>query len=250
MTTTVQAEITVPTDEIRDALRAVLPHANKLITDDHEAEHRVRFVFGTDHVFAVASNGQTTALAKVATVEDSRKERFAVDDGPLVVDLTPRRVRLMLQQFKSKPSDPEVGQLMEFAVDAEKESISVADIGGLWSAGEVQRYPLEEPAEAFPDVMAIVSRALAGVGTSPIGKALVSDGKVLALFQSASRVYGQPLQVEGTGTPQSRGFVVSCGPDFLGTVRSGHADDDSLKKRERDRRSWLELLPAQKLQAV
>jgi hypothetical protein len=246
--TTVEAEITIPTTEVRDALRSVLPHVNKLITDDHDAEHRVRLTFAQHHLFLTASNGHTTGLAKVHIVEDSRQERFAADDGPIVVDITPRRARLILQQFKAKPSDPEVGQLMQFNV--EPEGLSVSDIGGLWSAGEVQRYPVEDPAEAFPDVLAITSRALAGVGASQVGKALVTDGRVLALFRDASRVYGQPLQVESTGTPESRGFMISCGPDFLGTVSSSHNDDDSLKKRDRNRRAWLELLPAQKLAVV
>jgi hypothetical protein len=245
-----KADIQVATPDLRNALRAVLPLSNPLITGDHDAEHRIRFVFLEHWVFVVASNGTGTALAKVAVNQDSRTIEFTAEDGPIIVDLTPRRARLILQQFKAKPSDPDVGQLMEFGIDVTEETLTVSDIGGLWSEGESNRYPIEEPSDSFPDVIRITAQALAGVGATQVGKALVTDGRVLRLFEPASRVYEQPLQIEATGSAESRGFTVSCGPDFLGTLSSAHQDDDSLKKRNRHRMNWLELIPAQKLQAV
>jgi hypothetical protein len=250
MTVTLKADIQVATPDLRNALRAVLPLANPLVTGDHDAEHRVRLAFVERWLFVIASNGSGTALAKVAVHQDSRKIDFTAEDGPIIVDLTPRRARLILQQFKAKPSDPDVGQLMEFGIDIEDETFTVSDIGGLWSEGESNRYPIEEPSDSFPDVIRITAQALAGIGATQVGKPLVTDGAVLRLFQPASKVYDQPLQIEATGSADSRGFTVSCGPDFLGTLSSTHQDDDSLKKRDRYRMSWLELIPAQKLQAV
>lgn len=250
MTVTLKADIQVATSDLRNALRAVLPLSNPLITGDHDAEHRIRFAFLEHWVFVVASNGSGTALAKVAVQADSRQIEFTAEDGPIIVDLTPRRARLILQQFKAKPSDPDVGQLMEFGIDVTEETLTVSDIGGLWSEGESNRYPIEDPSDSFPDVIRITAQALAGVGATQVGKALVTDGRVLRLFETASRVYEQPLQIEATGSSESRGFTVSCGADFLGTLSSAHQDDDSLKKRNRHRMNWLELIPAQKLQAV
>lgn len=250
MTVTLKADIQVATPDLRNALRAVLPLSNPLVTGDHDAEHRIRLAFVERWLFVIASNGTGTALAKVGIQTDSRKIEFTAEDGPVVVDLTPRRCRLMLQQFKAKPSDPDVGQLMEFGIDIEEETLTVSDIGGLWSEGESNRYPIEEPSDSFPDVIGLTARAIAGIGTTQVGKPLVTDGRVLRLFETASRVYDQPLQIEATGSAESRGFTVSCGADFLGTLSSSHQDGDSLKKRDKARMAWLALIPAQKLAAV
>lgn len=250
MTVTLKADIQVATPDLRNAMRAVLPLSNPLVTADHEAEHRVRLSFLERWLFVIASNGSGTALAKVAVQNDSRKIAFTAEDGPITIDLTPRRCRLMLQQFKAKPSDPDVGQLMEFGIDIEDETLTVSDIGGLWSEGESNRYPIEDPSDSFPDVIRITAQALAGIGATQVGKPLVTDGRVLRLFETASRVYDQPLLIEATGSSESRGFTVSCGADFLGTLSSSHQDDDSLKKRSRNRLAWLELIPAQKLAVV
>jgi len=250
MTVTLKADIQVATPDLRNALRAVLPLSNPLVTGDHDAEHRVRLAFVEHFLFVIASNGSGTALAKVAVKQDSRTIEFTAEDGPIIVDLTPRRARLLLQQFKAKPSDPDVGQLMEFGIDVAEETFTVSDIGGLWSEGESNRYPIEDPSDSFPDVIRITAQALAGIGSTQVGKPLVTDGRVLRLFETASRVYDQPLQIEATGSSESRGFTVSCGADFLGTLSSTHQDDDSLKKRDRHRMAWLDLIPAQKLVAV
>lgn len=247
MTVTTQADIQVATPDLRNALRAVLPHTNPVITGDDEAEHRIRLVFGETWMFALASNGATSALAKVRIVKDSRTMALAKDDGPLIVDLQPRRAKLVLQQFKAKEADPNVGQLVEFGVDVGEGVIDLTDIGGLWSSGESIRYPIDEPDARFPDIISVTSRALAGVGTTTQGKQLVTDSRLLSYFKVAGQVYEAPLQIEGTGTTESRGFVVSCGAHFLGTVESRHNDDDSLKKRDAARLAWLELLPARKL---
>jgi hypothetical protein len=107
MAVTLAAEVQVDTKDLRNALRAVTPHAEPNKTGDLDAEHRVRLVIDDFHVNVLASNGSTAAMAIVSIEDDSRTERFAVDDGPLIVDLTPRQARLILAQFKAKKTDPE-----------------------------------------------------------------------------------------------------------------------------------------------
>jgi hypothetical protein len=245
-----RADVKVATADLRKAFKAVKPHGSKVKTGDDQAEYRVRLVFSTGWLFVCASNGASTGLAKVQIVDDSRGRDFAVDDGPMVVDLQPRRVPLIMQQFKAKPGDPSVDQLIEFTIDLDDDYLDLTDIGGLWSEGESVRYPIDAPNTAFPDVIGITSKALANIGATSTGKALVTDSRILALFKDAGEAYDAPLQIEATGSAESRGFVVSCGSHFLGTLESRHNDDDSLKKRNSARMAWLELIPARKLEAV
>jgi hypothetical protein len=241
MTVTTTAEVQVDTKDLRKALRAVTPHAEPNKTGDHEDEHRVRLVLDEYQVNVYASNGLTTAYAVMPIVKDSRKIAFAADDGPIIVDLTPRHCGLILQQFKAKAVDPEgVDQIAALRVLAEGEGLEIADVSGLF-AGESIRFPGVGVSDRFPDVRGILTRALAAASGEPSPKPLTADGDTLALFRAASKAYG-PLTIEPTGTPESRGFVVLCGPWFLGTISSRHNDDDSLQKRDAARVGWLQRL--------
>lgn len=243
MTVTLAGEVQVDTRDLRNALRAITPHAEPNKTGDTESEHRVRLVLDRHHVNVLASNGTTAAMAIVSIEEDSRREKFAIDDGPLIVDITPRQARLILQQFKAKATDPEgIEQVAALRVLSHGEGLEVADVSGLF-AGESIRFPGVGVSDNFPDVQAVVTRAVAnarqpGTDTKP----LTSDGATLALFKAASTVYEQPLVVEPTGTVESRGFLVSCGESFLGVISSRHQDDDSLKRRDGWRQAWMRRL--------
>lgn len=245
------ATVRVATIDLRRALDAVVQHAEKNITGDNAVEHRVRLSFDRDHVVCMATNSSTTALARVPIIadSDSRKMRFAADDGAFQVDITPRHVALILQHFKVAGTGEPRQEELELAAHASDGgaagSISVEDVGGLF-AGESVEFQCLEFATGFPAVMDIVGRAVAGIGTTPIGKPLVADGWLLSRFRRASDMYDQPLDVRATGTPESRGFVVLCGRHFVGTVESRHSDDDWQKRREQAMREWLEFLPKPK----
>ncbi|GAB6897697.1 hypothetical protein [Kineosporia succinea] len=246
MTVTTKATVRVSTADLRDALNAVIPLAKKTSTGDDEIEHRVRLIFAASWLLICATNGQATGLAKVSIVEDSRGVLGVLepDDGPMIVDLRPRRVKLILQQFKPRATDPTVDQAIQFSIDTTAKTLQATDVGGFWSDGESVVFPIEEAVDAFPDIVSLTGRALNGIGTSQVGKPLVTDSTLLSLFRPAGKAYGHPLQVESTGNADSRGFVVSCGARFLGTVESRHQDDDSLKSRDKWRNSWRDLLPA------
>jgi hypothetical protein len=107
MAVTLTAEVQVDTKDLRNALRAVTPHAEPNKTGDLDDEHRVRLVIDGYHVNVLASNGSTAVMAIVSIEEDTRRKALDVDDGPLIVDLTPRHCRLILGQFKAKKTDPE-----------------------------------------------------------------------------------------------------------------------------------------------
>jgi hypothetical protein len=252
MTVNTRATVDVSTPDLRAALKAVAPHVNKLKTDDHSSQHRVRLVFDGWNLFVLAGNGHSSALATIDTMDDSRinqtTNQMDVDDGPMTFDLQPRHVQNILQMFKAKPSDPEVGQLIRFTLDTVAGTIALQDVGGLYSAGEVLSLPVGAPADAFPDVAMDVSRAVSGIGADPTARALEANGKLLALFKTATDAYRSQLYVIPTGTDNL--FVVFCGADFVGLVQSDYATDDSTRKWESIRRNWIELLPSFQLKVA
>jgi hypothetical protein len=245
-TPTLKATIAVGTEDLRNALTAVKPHAAKVKTGDDQSEARVRLMFAEGWLWVLASNSSaaSTALAIVQIVTDSRTEGINTIDGPMICDVQTRHAALILQQFKAKGEEQ---QLIQFEIDLADGWVQLLDIGGLWSAGESVRYQLLEQADNFPDILAITSRALAGVGSTTVAKPLVTDPKLLALFKPAGTAYSAPIQVDGTGKAEQRGFLITVGTQFLGTVESRHGDDDSLGRRDATRQAWLKRLPARKL---
>lgn len=251
MAVTRKATVKVGTTEVRHALKSVYAHHNKTKTDDGIANHRVRLILANGHLFVAATNGTTTGLARVPYVEDSRGDLWDPDDAPLIVDLQPRHVPILLQQFKAKAAETDMDQLIAITADVAAGECSFEDIGGLWSNGERQTFQIDEPHQLFPDIIGTTGTALAAVaGQAERGKPLVQDGKILALFKDATVQYGMPLQIRSTGSVESRGFVVQCGPSFIGLVSSMHSDEDGMKNRDKWSMDWLRILDPRKLQVV
>jgi hypothetical protein len=248
-TPTLKATMAVGTEDFRRAVRAVKPHAARVKTGDDQSENRLRLMFAEGWLWVLASNSNaaTTALGIVQIVSDSRTEGIGTIDGPMIADIQVRQAGLILQQFASKPADQQNQQLIEFELDLAEQWIQLLDIGGLWSQGETQRLPLLDFADNFPDVLKITSMALAGVGATTVAKPIVTDSRLLAQFGAAGVAYGCPVQVDGTGQAAQRGFLVTVGSQFLGTVESRHGDDDSLGRRDQARTAWLKRLPMRKL---
>jgi hypothetical protein len=233
--------MTLALPDLRKALASVVPHSEPTKTGD-EISHlsRVRLSATKDELLVMATNSTTAALAAVAIEEDSRRERFAADDGAFQVDVSPGPLRNVLQAFKvGKDSVDAEAQWCEVAFDIEH--LTITDTSALFP-GLSLRIPLTPRSDQFPDVAAILKRALGSAGESPIAKPLVSGHPALALFRAAGQQYKQPLQFEGFGSAESRGFIVLCGPSFCGVVSSRHNDDDSLARRDAERRKHLDRL--------
>lgn len=238
MTTSTEVTIEVSLPEFRKAVSAVTPHAEPTKTGD-EISHmsRVRLTAAKNELLLAAGNSITTVLAAVPIEEDSRAERFAADDGVFDVDVTPGFLRTVLQAFKAAgdaaSGEDQFAQLV-FTVD----KMTVTDVSGLFP-GRTMTEPLLPRSEQFPGIVGALAEALAGVGTSTVAKPLVTNGAALGLFRSAAIAYNRPLQFEGTGSAESRGFVVLCGSQFVGAVSSRHNDDNSLAARDAERHKHL-----------
>jgi hypothetical protein len=248
VTTATEVTIEVATVDFRRALTAVVPHAEKNKTGDNGVMHRFRLCIDASEVYLLATNGQTTGLAAVPIQSDDRSVRFEPDDGPFWVDLLPRHSALILQHFPiSTGSGSDMDEMLE--LKATTKEFRVQDVGGLW-AGDSVLFKQADPTTDYPDLIGPLSRALAERGSTPAPKPLVASAQLLKLFQGAGDAYGEPIELYSTGTNSSRGFVVACGTQFVGTVESRHQDDDGMRRRDAAHMRWLERFPAATLTAV
>lgn len=253
--TTTKASLKVGTTEFRQALKSVHAHHRKGKKADAQAQHRVRLTLANSWLFVSACNEQSTALAKLKTIDDTRGNLWEPEDGPLLVDLQPRHIPLICAWVSSKAVASDIDQLIQISVDMrpdqETGEIEFEDIGGLWSSGERVTYPFADPHEAFPDVIELSNRALNEVsGASERAKPFVQNGDVIRLFAEASAQYGTDLRIRATGPADgASGFLVQCGSGFIGTVESRHQGDDGLKTRDKIDHEWRRVLGG-KLSAV
>lgn len=247
---TTRCTVKVGTTELRQALKSVHAHHRKTKKGADEAQHRVRLILANGTMFVAACNEESTALAKLTYIEDSRGNLWEPADAPLVVDLQPRHVPLLTAWVSKKAVASDIDQVIAITADAVQGEVEFEDIGGLMSFGERVTYQFGNPNDAFPDVVAISDKALNEVaGSGERHKDLVQHGEIIARFAMASKQYGSQLRIRATGSAESRGFVVQCGPSFIGTVTSRHGDDDGLKTRDRIDAEWRRVLGT-KLTAV
>jgi hypothetical protein len=233
------AEITVEvkTPDLRNALTAVAPHAEKHATGDNSVEHRVRILLRDSEALVMATNGNTSAVARLPYAETAPIDLAA---EPWTIDITPRHVKLALQQFKPTSGNGEdMNEVIRLT--ATPSELTLTDAGGLFT-GEHQGWPTLPVASDYPDLYGILGQALAQAGADPIGKPLVADGRLISLFTAASVAYGAPLDFRASGPKESRGYVVECGPWFRGLVSSRHDDDHWRRQRDASHRTWLGIL--------
>ncbi len=234
MTVTTECTLEVGIVDLRAAISSVVAHAEPpKLGDETLALSRVRLIAGKDELLIVATNSRTTALAAVQIETDSRAERFAADDGSFVVDMHPAKIRDIHRQLKPAKDDEQAGWAELVFTDS---GLTARDISGLWPGTSLTVTQLAMLAD-YPDIPGLLGTALAEASGN--AKPLVSLGKDLAAFAPASKAYDAPLQIEPTGTAKSRGFIVLCGGQFFGTVSSRHHDDDSLKRRDRERHQHM-----------
>ena len=249
MATASECTLKVPLVSFRNAIASVVVHAEPTKTgDEANGLSRVRLVAGKSELFVVACNNTTPALASVRIVEDSRAERFAKDDGEFSVDIAPGLAKDLRRMLYPMRDDVDASQqIAELHITTEK--ITATDVSGLWPGSAVIK-PLLPFSTEYPDVVAILAKALGAAGEAQTAKPLVTAGGPLGLFRHAATAYDRPLQFEGTGPATSRGFIVWCGPEFIGSVSSAHNDDNSLARRDAERRAHLERLGLQPALAV
>ncbi len=239
MAVTTECTLSVPLVDFRRAVAAVKPHAERTKSGDEvNALSRIRFTAAKDELYVIASNGVTAAMSAVEIVDDDRKVKFEPTDGVFSVDISPVLAGALRSGLRMQRGDFEEDDQVA-RVTFTDDTITVQDVSGLWPGSETKRPTLAYSAD-YPDVVKMLGQAMGAAGEAV--KPLTNQGGVFRLFVPAAAQYGRPLQFEASGPSTSRGFVVWCGPRFVGMVSSGHDDDDSLARRQSERRAHLERL--------
>jgi hypothetical protein len=244
MTVTTSCTLDVPIHELHQAIRAVLPHADKpKLGDPQLALARIRIIAAANEVQLLATNGRTAAMACVGIIDgsDSRTERFDADDGVFGVDIHPAMLRDLRDGVTAQKDDGELIGEARITIegpssDGQPGTITVQDVGGLW-LGSITTRPLLPHAESFPDIAEALANALKLAEGA--FKPLITDAVDLTPFEAAAKAYGEPLMLEPIGRPEQRGWLVLCGRDFADTLPGNHTDD-SLRRRDSQKRAHLE----------
>lgn len=247
-----EATFSVALDPLVAAIKAVEPHALRG-RKGGDVLQAVRFVAGRDLLHVVATNGTTAAVAVVPIDpdpdSDSRAERVAEDDGTFVLDAEPSEVRQIVSRFTKGASARKDAARRTLRLHWTDRLLRLTDITEQRGTLDLESADLPDvpakglevlvapPSGDYPPVLDDVRLALAGIGESAAGKPLVTQPGTLALFVGplGSAAPKSDVHVEATGSTASRGFVVTCGSWFAGTLPSRFADDDSLARRARAR---------------
>lgn len=248
MSITTECTVKVQLTSLRAALGAVLPHAKRTKTGEDVALHRVRLTLANTHMFVTATNGTTTALARMTYTDDTRGNLWEPEDGPIVFDLLPSEVRLARTWLQPKAVGDDADMLVSLTTirDGESEWEAI----GTQNEGSRHTFAGMEISDAFPDLVELNGRAVAEApGETSRSRDLVQDGATVALFKAASTAYNTPLCWRPTGGEQG-GFVVTCGSAFAGTVSSDTGGDEGKRRRAQDVQQMLDILKPRAVQSA
>lgn len=226
--------LTVSTSDIRQALKAVIPHA----ADAKEsAGHAVVHFTATEHnLFLTASNMQTIGHA-IASVWDSEGLNGDPDEDSfnLPIDLA----KELLALFKATAKEEgDMGSAMRITV--EPDTMLFVDISGLFPGKEL-KLPREDGNEYPVPFGRMLVSAILSERVMP--ERLAVQGRLLGLFTSAAAAYGQPLVIEPTA--DAGRILISCGESFLGLLMPIRVEDGSTGAVEIQqwRNGWMNRLP-------
>ena len=224
MTTTT---VTVGTNDLRAGLLAVAPHAGP--DTDVPAIHRIRLHPDRHNVWVQATNRYTAALA-IVSVEDDTPD----DQDPF--DLSPVDVQEILALFKPTKDGDEDGATIR--IDAGDTHTTITDVSGLFP-GKALTLPRYKTDDLFPDLPKLIHTQITADSNGT--DHLVTNPKMLGLFQHAARAYKQPLEIE-TGTGDAGTLVIACGESFLGLLQPMKPGEDEAARLSEWRHDWLNRL--------
>jgi hypothetical protein len=227
--------VTVGTADLRQALKAVAPHA--YAADSNSIVHRVRCEIGPVNMTVTATNRVTAGHAIVSTVGTDSDEN---DGEQGVFDLSPTDAKAILALFRSgkgSKDDDEWGDTLR--LDVTDKHVIVTDTGGLFPGQSLSllRFPVSKD---FPDIPGLIGKALNKTRRKP-SEQLVVGGYFVKLFAAATTAYSARLVIEPTGAGAV--MVVHVGESFIGLLVPSRPDEDDERDLADWRRSWLARLP-------
>lgn len=218
----------VNTEDLRAALRAVLPHVPRA-NDSSDWLQVVRVSPFGDGLEVTATDRYTAALATVPVWEYD-------GDGADVFDLTVDQVRAFLEVFPK----PGKGEEHTVRLDVLGGVVRLVDTSGLFDGKELT-LPIHAVDERFPEIRNALRGAI-HQEEAIVGEFWL-DERRLTRFAVAQRVYGYPLVFEPARAglvPTS--LVVRCGPSFVGRVALSRPDEEAVREADAWARTWIDRL--------
>lgn len=250
MSVSTKCTLTVGIADLQHAITSVACHAEKAKQGDEQAiTCRVRFIAGKTHLAVSATDGRTSAVAWLPILADSRKGKFAPEDGPLIVDLYPKGARAIAAALTPITVDGEgVG---DATLTLSSSEVTVKDQSGKYVGTSHTEKPIEQEATStldgteehgYPDTPARLKDAFVR-GTGAV-RPLLPPAKTLTRFETASSEYKQPLVVEQVGGPDETAWLIWCGTSFAGVLIARREDDAEIRRRASRRLGFLRHLGA------
>ncbi|HEY9251714.1 MAG TPA: hypothetical protein VIP06_03565 [Nocardioides sp.] len=214
---------------LRQALAAVLPHVGS-----NPSFGRVRLLMhSAEHLFAIATDGYSTGVARVAV-----HEVLELPELPCI-DIEARTAKELLAVF-TPPKDKDQRSVWEtesFRVVAMKDQVTVTEESDLADNRRLEVPRLGEP-EYYPLVPEITTAHLRSTPTYT--KRVGVNPGYLARFIASSKAYGgEQLLVEPRHGAKAKGFTFRVGEDFAGVLLPQHLDPAELAAGDE---WWADLL--------
>jgi hypothetical protein len=217
--------VTVGTADLHHALSAVAPHA----TNDPELPTTSRVRLSSDGVnLTVTATNRYTVGHAIVSVDDDQP------DPDLVVDLSLQDVKEITTLFKGKDDDDQTVRL-----DVDDRHLTCTDASGLFE-GKSLRLPRLAIEENYPDLTVLVHRSLTA-GSQGTFEKVVTNGKLVNLFNAAVKAYDKPLVIEAT-VSATTALLIGCGESFIGLLMPMRVDEDTTREQDEWREAWIRRL--------
>jgi hypothetical protein len=219
--------ITVGTDDLRRALRAVTPHAS---TDKASTAYRVRLTADRTNLTVTATNRTSYAHALVSVLDGDGERQ--------PTDITPQEAKEIIALFPAAPDSSDENPGEQLRLDIDDEHLTITDAGGFLD-GKSVTFPRTPTDPNFTDAATLIGKLLSRPTAKQRPTEYLLDGATVALFAHPAKVYGELLAIE-PGKPT----VIRCGDSFIGAVMHGVVDSDKQAQLAEWRTDWTERLQA------
>ena len=224
--------VVVGTHDLRAALTAVVPHAEK--NPDFETFRRVRLEIGPENITVAATDRISAGLAIVSVweTEDSTS-------SDTILDITPEQVDKILRIFKApKDKGDEPSAILRLEVG--DNYFTVTDVSGLPGIdGQSMTQPRTATDDSYPDIPHLISRSRHG--ELRWVEQFAANGDRLSAFRIAGAVYQQPVVIEARTTTQA--LSITVGESFVGVLMPVVIGEDRDVEMKEWNEAWHRRLP-------
>ena len=230
----------VETRDFRTALKAALPHVST--AEEHAGSiGRLRFRADGENLYLIGTDRYTAGVALVSLWDTDTPE-------PMEWDLYPVDAGTILKVFPAPRKDALEDEFLRLALRSSPGghgSLTVKDESGLFP-DDTKQLTVPRPVTCkYPDMLGIVSAAVARASSPDTGAATVAFAADLASrFMVAAKVYGTVLDWTASRVQDQPGVFIRVGESFVGVLLPIKATPEYIEDRAEQARALAARLPA------